>query len=272
MLRTFIVALALALACAKQPLQTEHTVAASSPVAGSPVAAAPVESGLSGTVAEKIDTTQYSYLRLTTPSGEIWAAVPKSKVAVGAQATILGASWMQDFESKTLARTWSRIAFGTLEGEAQAAPGMGASPRPAAGRASGGGMFAQEAAQVSPEQAPPAPVPSAEFSGPALHKVAGRDGHSIAEIYAKRAALKDQKVAVRGKVVKATNGVMGKNWLHLRDGSGAGASADLTVASDSTTASVGDVVLMTGTVHLDRDLGSGYRYDVLVEDAQVKKE
>jgi hypothetical protein len=96
-------------------------------------------------------------------------------------------------------------------------------------------------------------------------------GKTIAEIYAGKAKLKDQTVTVRAKVVKATNGVLGKNWLHLKDGTGSGESSDLAVAS-AETANVGATVLVTGTVHLDRDLGAGYHYDVIVEDAKIKTE
>ncbi len=49
-------------------------------------------------------------------------------------------------------------------------------------------------------------------------------------------------------MVKSNPGVMGKNWLHIRDGSGGEGTNDLTV---------------------DRDLGMGYRYDVIIEDAEV---
>jgi hypothetical protein len=99
----------------------------------------------------------------------------------------------------------------------------------------------------------------------------GAQGHTIAEIYQQRAQLKERSVEVRGKVVKATNGVLGKNWLHLRDGSGQGPTADLPVASVQT-ATVGQTVVISGIVHLDRDLGAGYHYDVIVEDASLKAE
>ena len=39
----------------------------------------------------------------------------------------------------------------------------------------------------------------------------------------KGAELKDKTVVVRGKVVKYTPEVLGKNWIHLRDGSGSAA-------------------------------------------------
>lgn len=287
MRQTFLAAFALACSCscscAKEPAPP-----ARAPVAQSG-AAALADSDPSGRVAEKIDASQYSYLRLETASGEVWAAVPKSRVEVGAQATIRGAMWMTEFKSATLSRTWARIAFGTLEGESPAAPSTGASTGASPQKESGhpAGMFAEEAAHAFPSQSPravpsqspqalppqsPHALPSVAVAAePKLTRAAAPEGRTIAEVYAQRASLKDRTVVVRGRIVKEIDGVMGKSFLHLRDGSGSGPSADLAVSTD-TAASVGDVVLMTGTVHLDRDLGAGYRYEILIEDAQIKKE
>ena len=95
---------------------------------------------------------------------------------------------------------------------------------------------------------------------------------TVAEIHAQRAALKDKPVAVHGKVVKYMANVMGKNWLHVRDGSGteAGKNNDLTVTT-ADDAAVGDVVTVRGAVHLDRDFGAGYAYGVIVEDAKLER-
>jgi hypothetical protein len=64
---------------------------------------------------------------------------------------------------------------------------------------------------------------------------------------------------------------MGKNWLHVRDGSGSKAAKDndLTVTTD-VVAKVGDVVTVTGTVSVDKDFGAGYAYPVIVENAKLK--
>lgn len=35
-------------------------------------------------------------------------------------------------------------------------------------------------------------------------------------------------VVIQSQVVKVNNGIMGRNWMHLRDGSGVGPAADLT--------------------------------------------
>jgi hypothetical protein len=96
-------------------------------------------------------------------------------------------------------------------------------------------------------------------------------GVTIEGLFAKKADLAGQPVTIRGKVVKATVGVMGTNWYHLEDGTGAAGSNDLTVTSDAM-AKVGDVVVIAGTVATDKDFGMGYKYDVIVEKATLTAE
>jgi hypothetical protein len=267
----FPLAVALALAACTKPAPPTRIAQASAVPAQ---AQATSTTDLKGKVAEKIDAAQYSYLKLQTSGGEVWAAVPKTDTAVGAEVTVVNAMWMENFASKTLNRTWEKIAFGTLgdgAGAAAAAPAGLPAGHPAVGSDPAQGMFAKAAAgegSTSPHGAPAAKPDAAPIK---VAKAPGPQGRTVAEIWSKRAALKDQKVAVRAKVVKATNGVMGKNWLHVKDGTGEGPSSDLTVASDET-AGVGDTVLVTGVVHIDKDLGAGYHYDVIVEDAKIKAE
>jgi hypothetical protein len=103
-----------------------------------------------------------------------------------------------------------------------------------------------------------------------VEKAKGADARTIAEVYAQKAALKEKPVAVRGKVVKFNEGIMGRNWVHLRDGTGKQGTNDLTVTTNDK-ASVGDVVTAKGTVRTDKDFGAGYAYPVIVEDASVTK-
>ena len=261
-IRSLIAVATFAFACVKQPPLAAVPIAKSTSVAV--VEAEP--NLIRGKVLERLDASQYTYLRLQTADGESWTAVPKTAKAVGATAVVLGPIWMENFKSSTLGRTWERIAFGTLEDEPPSAgqPAMGARP------GAGPGMFAAAAVADRPVAASAVAAP-AEPAPINVRTAAGPDGRTIADVYARKTQLKDKSVAIRGQVVKATSGVMGKNWLHLRDGTGTGAAADLAVVSDDI-AKVGDTVLITGLVHLDRDLGSGYHYDVLVEDARVKTE
>lgn len=93
---------------------------------------------------------------------------------------------------------------------------------------------------------------------------------SIAAIYADRASWKEQRVSVRGEVVKFTPDVMDRNWVHLRDGSGSEEEKnnDLTFTT-SDRVSVGATVTMTGILRLEKDFGAGYSYPLIVEEARV---
>jgi hypothetical protein len=223
-------------------------------------------SEVTGTVVETMDSGGYTYLKLKTASGEVWAAVNKAAVKKGSTATVTSPTLMENFESKTLHRKFERIYFGTLGSSASASPGTGGLPpgHPVVGGGSAGGSMAAQHAAAAAGPADAGPIN--------VSRAMGRDGKTVAEIYAQKATLKDSKVAVHGKVVKFLPGIMGKNWIHLRDGSGSAdkKNDDITVTTMDV-AAVGDVVLVTGTVRLDRDFGAGYAYPVMIEEARVSK-
>ena len=104
-----------------------------------------------------------------------------------------------------------------------------------------------------------------------VEKAKGADAFSVSETYEKAGKLDKKTVVVRGKVVKVSKGIMGKNWVHLRDGSGdpAKGTNDL-VATTQDLPKVGDVVTAKGTLYKDKDFGAGYKYQVIVEEATVK--
>jgi hypothetical protein len=272
MRRLVIAGIVLALAGCKKseasapPAPAALSASAARAIPPAAAAAAAEVASVRGKIAERIDASQYSYLLLKTPAGDAWAAVSKTDRPVGAEVAVVNATWMENFHSATLNRTWDRIAFGVLdEGTAQVPPGHPAIEDPAAAK------FATSAGMGQSPHQHPSPAAAADLGAIKLARAPGPQGRTVADVWRQRAALNDQTVAVRGKVVKATPGVLGKTWLHLRDGTGDGATADLAVASVDA-ASVGDTVLVTGVVHLDRDLGAGYRYDVIVEDARIKTE
>jgi hypothetical protein len=221
-------------------------------------AAPPVAPPVKGEVLEVLDTDAFTYMRLRTAKGETWAAVSKAAVKKGEQVTIDNPTVMQNFQSKSLQRKFDTIVMGRLAG----APGA-PTPAMAAG-------------------APHAGVDMSQFHGGAgkapdveigkVAKAEGALGRTVAEVYANRVALKDKPVAIRAKVVKVNAGVMGRNWVHLRDGSGSAAdgSNDLLVTSKDEP-KVGDLVVAKGTVKTDVNLGSGYAYKVLVEAASFQK-
>lgn len=235
------------------------------PVAKAPaeavVAAGDVASAgetLTGLVAERLEAPGYTYLRQTGPAGEIWAAVPTSPVAVGTRVTIASPMPMENFESKTLKRTFPVVMFGT------------------SARAVGAGTQAMAPAPALPEDADaaalsPKPLePPVDVSNIKVTKAAGPDGRTVAEVCAQRMELKDKTISVRGKVVKVTSGVLGHTWIHLRDGSGSDAAQDNDlIVTTREAVHVNDEITAQGVVHVDKDLGSGYSYKVLIEEATL---
>ena len=123
---------------------------------------------------------------------------------------------------------------------------------------------------MPPGETHPAPKAAAEVDLTGIAKAEG--GKTVAEVFAEKDALAGQPVTFRGKVVKTNPDIMGKNWLHVRDGSGEEGTNDLTITTAGTLPNVGDTVVVTGNVTLNKDFGMGYAYDVLVEDAQVTVE
>ena len=207
----------------------------------------------SGKVVETMNAANYTYVLLDTGTTKLWAAAPQFAVRVGDSVAIANAAPMPKFHSKTLNRDFEVVYFtGNVKVNGKA---------PAAGG---------ESVEL-PKNHPPitgnGAKPALDFSG--IKKAEG--GKSIAEIYASRAELSGKPVKVRGKVVKYNANIMGKNWLHIQDGTGTAGSNDLTVTTASET-KVGDTIMVTGTIATDQDFGSGYKYNLIIEDAKVTVE
>jgi hypothetical protein len=213
------------------------------------------DSKFTGAVLETIDAGQYTYVRLKTAKGEIWAAVTHQPLKVGSPVTIENAMWMEKFESKTLNRTFDRVLFGSVSGADVAGTALPPGHPPTGA--------------VSPVSAEPNVDVAADAK---VERAQGKDARTVAEVFTSKAALKGAEVLVRGRVVKWNAEIMGRNWIHLRDGSGSPEKADndITITTTDTVAR-GDVITVRGKVVLDKDFGAGYAYAVIIEDAKVIK-
>jgi hypothetical protein len=215
---------------------------------------------MKGRVLEVKDVDAYTYLRLKTAEGETWAAVNKAPVTKGAEVTIDNPMVMHNFESKSLKRTFDSIVFGTLAGTAQA---QASAPSTITGTPPSGTDIGRIHRGLGK---------TPDVGAVKVARAEGANARTIAEVNSERLALKDKPVVIRAKVVKVTANVMGKNWVHLRDGSGAAAdNSDDIVVTSKDEPKIGDVVVATGVVRTDVNLGSGYAYKVLVEDATFRK-
>jgi hypothetical protein len=171
-----------------------------------------------------------------------------------------------NFTSKALDRTFDTIYFVNAINKGDVTSKASASTADSAAASSGKKSVSPAGPHTGLESS--ANDEKLDLSG--IAKAEG--GKTIGEIYDSAADLDGKIVIVRGKVVKTNFGVMGKNWFHLRDGSaGAGGRNDLTVTAQDE-AAVGDIVVIRGNLRTDVDLGFGYHYDVLVEEAKITKE
>lgn len=233
-----IVALA---ACSKAQPMAAKADAAPNPAAPNPVAPSPAEDArqISGKVAETFNGGGYTYLRIATDRGDAWAAVPETKIAQGDPVTVDVQMMMEKFQSKTLNRTFDRIAFASLAGSA---------PPPTTAR--------------QHMQTPSAGVKVERATG----------GKTVAEIWAQKKELSGKEVIVRGEVVKFLPAIMGTNWIHLQDGTGSKEKGDndLSVTTDAVVKQ-GDVITVKGKLATDKDVGAGYFYPVIIEKAAIER-
>ena len=106
--------------------------------------------------------------------------------------------------------------------------------------------------------------------GPVSFTACSAEGNmkTVAVVNQNKASLAGQTISTQGKVVKVNNGIMGKNFVHVQDGTGDATSNNL-IATSKQTANVGDQVTISGVVVVDRDFGGGYSYPLLIEEASI---
>lgn len=220
--------------------------------------------GFTGKVAETTDAGGYTYVLVDTGTNKVWAAATKFQVKQDDLVTVTESLPMKDFESKSLNRTFPVIYFAGNIAVNGGKPGPEKLP---AGHPVIGGGKAEELPAGHPSLVGKTLPSTVDVTGlkPA------KDGKTVAEVYAASAKLGGQPVKVRGKVVKYNANILGKNWLHIQDGTGSAGSNDLLVNTVAQ-AKRGDTVLVEGKVALNKDFGSGYKYELLVEDAKVTVE
>jgi hypothetical protein len=231
------------------------------PATDNPALAAPVPADmLRGVVLETMNAGTYTYVFIKTDQDERWVAVPKTAVLVDDVVQTSQGTPMSNFESKTLNRTFDLVYFaGGLQNLTTPAA---AAPAPAAVD-SGAALPPGHPNTDTTVKTPAADIKVAELT----------PGQDIAYVYANKDSLAGQQISLRGEVVKYNANILGTNFIHIQDGSGdvADGSNDLTVTSTTETA-VGETIVLTGTLVLDKDFGAGYTFPVLMEDADITVE
>jgi len=192
------------------------------------------------TVEEKMDASSYNYLKVNEDGKSFWIAISTMDVKVGDKIAYSKFIEMKNFKSETLDRTFESI------------------------------LFVDDARKAGAEsmdiKSPHSQVASSKDAKIKVEPL--KDGYSIEQIYAKKSSLENQTVKVKGVVVKVNNDILETNWVHIQDGTGKDGTHDLLVTTNESV-EVGQTIVAKGKLIKDKDFGSGYFYNVLLEDSKI---
>jgi len=208
-----------------------------------------------GTVVSTLDASGYTYVEADTGTEKIWMAGPKTTITQGGTINVVTNNPMTNFHSKTLNRDFPVIYF--VDGfSGSAVEKLANAPAAPASNIA-----------INHQKDVDSAIPAQAFTlSQPVERV--KDGQTITEIIAGKKELVGKTVKVRGEVTKFTANVMGKNWVHIIDGS---TDKDLTVITQDD-AETGQIAVVEGTVVLDKDFGYGYFYELLIDNARVSVE
>jgi hypothetical protein len=201
------------------------------------------DDGKSFEVVEVIQGNSYTYIKAKENMAEKWMAVSKQEVQTGTVYYYDEALPMNNFHSKEIDRTFEEIFF---------VNSVSTTP------------IAQ--AQMKPLDGHMGKVDNQQNSAITLEKQAGEI--TVAQIFANRSEYSAKEVEIRGIVVKINEQVMGKNWIHIQDGTSDNGNFDLT-ATSTDLPNLNDEITIKGKIILNKDFGYGYTYEVIMEDAKV---
>lgn len=200
-------------------------------------------------VTDVVQTSNYTYLKVKENLGDRWVAVSRQDINVGDVYYYDEALQMNNFHSKELDRDFDVIYFVN--------------------------NISKTPLIQNPQNAVTGQIPAhsgkvqTEKNSTITLKKAGSE-LTVAQIYANRDKYANQEVEIRGVVVKVNKSVMGKNWIHIQDGTSAeDGSYDLTITSQDV-AEINDEVTFKGKITLNKDFGAGYFYEVIMEDAVLE--
>ncbi|MBN1252734.1 MAG: hypothetical protein JXR51_01895 [Bacteroidales bacterium] len=197
-------------------------------------------------VQEVIQTSSYTYLRVTEDNLENWLAVPKMAAELGKTYYYKGGMEMKNFQSKELGRSFETVYF--LEKVVVNLDDLKEIP----------------AITSSHQKAVQPTIVKSEVNVEAVD-----GGITIAQLFADKEKYAGKIVKIRGKVTKFNAAIMKKNWIHIQDGTENDGKFDL-VATSQMDCKVGDIITVEGKIELNKDFGYGYSYEVLMEDAVAK--
>lgn len=231
--------------CDKSPKVISPTESASGSTgifSGDTAAVTPVYSGQLGTedlhtvtILEVLPTVKYVYLRVKEGQEEFWIATLKTEIAVGEDYFYRGGLLKTNFESREHKRVFDKMYLVSSL------------------------VKADHGIQPTSTQRP---LNDNEMRA----AVTVTDVIKISDLVTEPKKYNGKTIQIRGNCIKVNSNIMGRNWIHIQDGSQD--DFDLVITSTSQVP-VGHTITMSGKVVLDKDFGSGYKYSIILEEGEL---
>lgn len=203
------------------------------------------------TVLETMSSAGYTYIRVEEKGKAFWIALPETQVSIGETISFYEQMLMENFTSRSLNRTFDRILFVEAINKGSELPTQ-AKARPPL--------------NTKPTEQSTEPEKPKELGSPV-----GR--FTIKQIFEQKDELAGKVVEVKGNVSKLSMQIMGRDWVHIEDGTGTKPEKNNKIIFRTIQGgiAVGDEVVAKGVLYVNKDFGYGYFYPVIVEDAVFTK-
>jgi len=208
---------------------------------------------MTGTVKHTQKAGKYTYLTLDQKGKEVWVATTSSHVLVGDEIDYSEALRVENFEAKSLNRTFDEIYF---------TGGV---------KIVGGPSLSKDVSLPDDDVHKAIQKEKITATAPAKGEIPRvESGITIEEIYSKLDNLEGEKVILRGKVMKVNKNILGTNWITLQDGTG-NAPDNAIIVLSSDLAGIADTITVKGTIKTGINLGAGYKFKVVIDEASLIK-
>lgn len=221
-------------------------------------------------VLETINSGGYTYAKVDEKGNIYWIAGPQSNISVGSSISFLEQMVMKDFTSKSLNKTFDQLVFvSAIISTDGSGKKTAAANTKTLSDAHKNCDCSDESKTTSNPHAQSAYGSKTATTAEAINVSKNKNGYSVEELHTKKADLNSKNIKVNAKVVKVSKNIMGKDWIHLQDGTGSAGTNDIIATSKNSTVKVGDIVTAEGTVKTNVDLGYGYKFSIIIEQAKL---
>lgn len=186
---------------------------------------------LQGVAKEVQQTGNYTYLLINSGANDFWIAVPRMDASVGTKYYFIENMKMENFQSKELNKSFETILFVQK-------------------------ISTNPSAFEEPTKDQTVNMPKTEITKQNIKIEPTKGVTSIAELYSNKKMYEGKLVSVKGIVTKFNAEIMGKNWIHIQDGTEKDGKFDLTIATKEI-AKLGETIILSGKLSLDKDFGYG---------------